>query len=142
MDEGLGIAAIARNLRKNFKDMADSELIRVARTEVNGVQQEANWQSHQQAQIAYLQWISSRDKRTRESHARMNGQIIPATGRFSNGLRYPGDRTGSIKEWINCRCRTAPFVMPLGKMAPAGKPYFYKQDLVSVPSSEFTQSFI
>jgi len=51
---------------------------------------------------------------------------------FSNGLYYPGDRSGgdgTIREWINCRCRLVPFLMPEGKMAPIGKNWFYEGDL-------------
>ena len=44
------------------------------------------------------------DKRTRDTHAELNGTIIGLQERFSNGLLYPGDPSGPAKEIINYRC--------------------------------------
>lgn len=51
---------------------------------------------------------SSRDGRTRESHAAIDGEIVTIGEQFSNGLEYPQDPMGDASETINCRCLTLP----------------------------------
>lgn len=53
------------------------------------------------------EWVAIEDKRTRHSHRLVDGEKIDAGARFSNGLRFPGDKEGSAKEVINCRCTMA-----------------------------------
>ena len=84
--------------------------------------------------VNYTQWIAADDDRTRESHAEINGEIIPMGGTYSNGLQYPGDTSGDIEEWINCRCSNAPFVVPYGYMAPPDKEQFREEDLIPIKS--------
>lgn len=56
-----------------------------------------------------LLWISRGDHKVRSSHRRLHG-IVKAVGkpfkRFPDGrtLKYPGDPTAPMDEWINCRC--------------------------------------
>lgn len=50
------------------------------------------------------QWIATLDSRTRESHREVDGEIVDRKDTFSNGLMYPGDRSGDPSEWYNCRC--------------------------------------
>lgn len=40
----------------------------------------------------------------RPSHAAVNGQTVPLTGRFSNGGRWPGDRSLPSDERAGCLC--------------------------------------
>ena len=82
-------------------------------------------------QIEYTQWIAADDDRTRDSHAEVDGEIIPIGSKYSNGLEYPGDTNGPLEEWINCRCSNAPFVVPYGYMAPSFSP-FRESDLVPI----------
>jgi hypothetical protein len=63
----------------------------------------------------------------------VDGEIIPMGGTYSNGLQYPGDMSGPIEEWINCRCSNAPFVIPYGYMAPSFSP-FREDDLIPIES--------
>lgn len=51
-----------------------------------------------------LQWDATTDKKTRSSHARLDGQIVEVGERFSNGLLYPGDPAGDAADVVNCRC--------------------------------------
>lgn len=51
-----------------------------------------------------LQWDATTDKKTRSSHARLDGQIVEVGERFSNGLLYPGDSAGKAADVVNCRC--------------------------------------
>ena len=44
------------------------------------------------------------DKKTRTSHAHVDGEIRELEEKFSNGLLYPSDPKGKAEEVINCRC--------------------------------------
>lgn len=52
-------------------------------------------------------WMSSRDARVRDSHARLSGQSRKVGESWSSGggeLRYPGDPDAPAEETIQCRC--------------------------------------
>lgn len=57
------------------------------------------------------------DKRTRDTHAQINGVEEELRVPFANGLLYPGDPSGPAKEVINCRCGLNVVV----RMLPSGK---------------------
>lgn len=40
----------------------------------------------------------------RSSHAAVDGETVPLGQTFSNGLRWPGDRSGGVDENANCQC--------------------------------------
>lgn len=88
-------------------------------------------QAFEDLDVEYLQWDAHLDNRVRETHEEINGEIIPLGGTFSNGLKYPGDKNGPIKEWINCRCHGVPYILPPGAIAP-NMPYFRESDLIIV----------
>ncbi|WP_349862659.1 phage portal protein [Leifsonia sp. WHRI 6310E] len=45
-----------------------------------------------------------RSTNPRPSHAELSGETVPADGTFSNGLRWPGDKAGSVDEVAGCTC--------------------------------------
>jgi len=53
-------------------------------------------------------WHTTMDGRERDSHASLNGQVVPFGQPFISGdgnrLRYPGDPQAPISEVANCRC--------------------------------------
>ena len=106
--DGLGIKEAAKNLRTEFKSMKNYELRRVARTEINAHQNKGAHDTIIELGITQEKWVSARDARTRKTHVALNGEIRDTGERFSNGLLYPGDRSGPISEWIMCRCRIVP----------------------------------
>lgn len=134
--EGLGINDAARNLKKEFKKIRTYETTRIARTEINGAQNAGAYQTYLDYDINYHQWWTGRDGRVRDSHRALQGEIVKVGTPFSNGLLRPGDRTGSIKEWIHCRCTTVPYLMPLGYMAPMGQSTFRESDIIPIPNFE------
>lgn len=136
--DGVGIQEAARRMRDKFDDMTDFELERIARTEINGSQNLVNYQDMQRLRVPMIQWSSADDSRVRDSHRQLDGQIIRLGSKFSNGLKHPGDRSGPIEEWINCRCAAIAFIPPRGKIAPPGKESFYESDLISVNLSVVT----
>jgi SPP1 gp7 family putative phage head morphogenesis protein len=103
-EDGLSVQQIASVIRNYYDDRSYSMAMRIARTETASA---AGYAQHQTAlDLGYTKklWISARDSRTRDSHARMDGESKDINSRYSNGLMYPGDPSGSAGEVINCRC--------------------------------------
>jgi len=108
-EKGLGIDETARELSSKFDSMRGYELKRIARTEINSHQNEGAHLTVQDLGIQYEQWWTAEDERVRGNeptdeadHTELHGQIARTGDSFSNGLAYPGDRSGPIEEWINC----------------------------------------
>lgn len=136
--EGNGINDVSRKLTERFDQLRTWEATRIARTEIHTAQNMGVMNSYDQLGVEYTQWIAADDDRTRESHIEVDREIIPIGSTYSNGLAFPGDTSGPIEEWINCRCSNAPFVMPAGMMAPSFSP-FREEDLIPI-EVEPTQS--
>ena len=140
---GKGINHVRNKIRERFTQLRTWEATRIARTEIHTAHNEGIMRTYEEMNVSYTQWISARDKRVRLSHrgsysrkgvhgTGVDGEIIPLGGTYSNGLAYPGDKSGPIEEWINCRCSNAPFVMPYGYTAPPGKSNFRESDIVKL----------
>ena len=82
--------------------------VRIARTEGHRVQvqggMDACYKAKEKGADVVKQWDSTLDARTRDSHARLDGEVRELDEKFSNGLRFPGDPHGAAAEVINCRC--------------------------------------
>lgn len=130
--DGHGINVVANMLTTRFDQLETWEAKRIARTEIHNSHNQGVMRTYETMNVSYTQWIAADDDRTRESHAELNGEIIPMGGTYSNGLQYPGDTSGPIEEWINCRCSNAPFVIPYGYMAPPGREQFREEDLIQI----------
>ena len=98
---------IARNIAAD-SNVGFNRAMRIARTEGHRVQVEAASDAQYAAKEAgadiVKQWNAALDGRTRESHARVDGEIRELDEKFSNGLKYPGDSAGGAAEVVNCRC--------------------------------------
>lgn len=106
--EGLGVAAIARNVAKAVPSIAIARGAIIARTETHGA---ANAGADEAARATGLklrkEWVAVGGGRTRDDHADADGQIVDMDAPFYVGgerLRYPGDPAGSAGNIINCRC--------------------------------------
>ena len=139
---GKGINVVASVIEKRFNTLETWEARRIARTEIHNAHNNAVMRTYDRLGVEYTQWISVDDGRTRGTdpndtadHLILNGEIIPIGETYSNGLAYPGDTSGPIEEWINCRCSNAPFVMPAGMMAPPFTP-FREEDLIPIKNNE------
>lgn len=130
--DGKGINVVASTITKRFTELETWEAKRIARTEIHNAHNNAVMKTYETLGVEYTQWIAADDDRTRDSHLEVDREIIPMGGTYSNGLGYPGDTTGPIEEWINCRCSNAPFVMPYGMMAPPGMEQFREEDLIPI----------
>lgn len=98
---------ITRNIA-GYARIPKNNAMRIVRTEANRIQNKASMDACNKAQSkgadVVKQWDASLDKRTRKSHARVDGEIRELDEPFSNGLQYPGDPDGDASEVINCRC--------------------------------------
>ena len=136
---GAGINEVGRQITERFDQLRTWEANRIARTEIHTAQNMGIMSSYESLGVEYTQWISAGDDgRTRDSHLEVDGEIIPFGEKYSNDLSFPGDTSGPIEEWINCRCSNAPYVMPAGKTAPPFSP-FKEEDLVDLPTVENPQ---
>jgi SPP1 gp7 family putative phage head morphogenesis protein len=129
---GKGIDYVSQQVQARFEQLQTWEATRIARTEIHNAHNEGIMKSYETLGVEYTQWIAANDDRVRDSHAEIDGEIIPFGGTYSNGLAYPGDTSGDIEEWINCRCSNAPYVMPAGMMAPPGMAQFREDDLIPI----------
>lgn len=99
VDENLGTAQIARNIRQFYTDRSPFKSMRIARTETSHAagfgQREAAKQS---GVVKTHTWITSRDDRVRDEHAAVDGETVAFDKPYSTGEMYPGEDS------INCRC--------------------------------------
>lgn len=128
--EGLNGKEVGRHIRVGFSKLKGYEAERIARTELHSAHEKGLLDQYKDMNVKYKQWDAHIDSRTRDEHIHLNGEITTIDGTFSNGLKNPGDKNGPIKEWINCRCTSAPYLMPIGKQAPPGATHFREEDLI------------
>lgn len=121
MAEGVGagesIDDLAARIEAVFDEAVGSRSEVIARTEVisasNGAALEAVSTLGPDV-VAAKEWISTRGPRTRDTHAAVDGTVIPVGDSFQVGgssLAYPGDPAGAAKETVQCRCVLA-FLTP------------------------------
>ena len=116
-EDGLGIDDVAKNLRADFSNLRDYRLQLIARTEIQSAQNEGSHKTLVDYGVKYKQWLTVGDSRVRGrdssdkfDHVELHGQVVKTDEDFSNGLMYPGDRSGKVGQWINCRCRERPYI--------------------------------
>ena len=104
---GMSFSQVAKQL-ENQSRIGYNRAIRIARTEGHRVQCSAAMDAMETAKEkgcdVVKQWDAALDGRTRDSHAKVDGQIREIDKPFSNGLMYPGDPAGGAAEVVNCRC--------------------------------------
>lgn len=104
---GMTYSQVAKNL-ENQTRIGYNRAIRIARTEGHRIQCTATMDAMCAAKDigadVVKQWDATLDARTRDSHAKVDGEIRAIEKPFSNGLMFPGDPNGQAAEVINCRC--------------------------------------
>lgn len=105
--QSLSYQEIARNI-KNTTNVDYNKTLRIAKTEGHRIQNESAYnvqvRAKEKGANIVKQWDSTLDSRTRESHQKLDGEIVNVNEKFSNGLLYPGDSNGTASEVVNCRC--------------------------------------
>lgn len=94
----------------------------IARTEVNSAGNTGNFFAMETAQVEYIQWITASDGRVRETHMLQHAMVVKREARFPNNLKHPGDRSGRLDEFINCRCAGVAY-FPLQRELTLETPY-------------------
>lgn len=109
--QGESVPQAAERLRQ-VVGMGRNSAVRAARTAITGAENAGRVDSYRRAKALGIgmrkEWLATLDKRTRDTHARLDGERVDIEDKFSNGLRYPGDPSGEPGEVYNCRCTLVP----------------------------------
>lgn len=104
---GMSYQQVAQQLAA-YTNIGYNNAVRIARTEGHRIQtqsaMDACYKAKEKGCDVVKQWDASLDARTRDSHARVDGEIREMDKPFSNGLMFPGDPDGGAGEVVNCRC--------------------------------------
>jgi len=107
LSSGQMYSEITRNIA-SWARIPKNRAMTIARTEAHRIQTKASMNACNKAKSkgadVVKQWDASLDSKTRDSHAKVDGEIRELDEKFSNGLEYPGDPKGRPEEVINCRC--------------------------------------
>lgn len=111
ISRGIASSLPYSDIARNISSVSKAPLSRaktIARTEGHRIQQtsarDAQYAAKKKGADVLKQWDAALDGRTRDSHARVDGEIRELDEKFSNGLKYPGDPSGGAAEVVNCRC--------------------------------------
>jgi len=110
--QNLALQDIEKGIKQAIKGFSPMRAARIARTETHSAASHASHFynkkiSDQLGQRLLKRWVSVGDARTRDSHARANGQVRPMDEDFQiNGtpMSFPSDPKGGARNVINCRC--------------------------------------
>ena len=104
---GMSFKQVAQQL-SGKTNIGFNNAVRIARTEGHRIQvqgtMDACYTAKEKGADVVKQWDSTLDARTRDSHAKVDGEIKELDEKFSNGLMFPGDPSGGAAEVVNCRC--------------------------------------
>lgn len=108
MKDGLTVVQIKNELKDKLPQMNEKRAKRIARTEVNSAANKGSFEGAKQTGLTLKkEWLSTMDRRTRQTHMAANGQIVGLNAKFLVGgefMDYPGDPSASYKNVVNCRC--------------------------------------
>lgn len=136
-NKGESTQKIEEKIHKKFTQLQGYEAERIARTEVNTIQNNARYNRILTDDlIDYQQWVSATDNRTRDTHRHQNLLITRKGGTFPNGCKHPGDKDAPTKEWINCRCTLIPYIPEFNKIPPSDREYWHEEDMIEIPVLE------
>lgn len=94
---GLSVPDTAARLRERGEDMSRRRSTLIARTElIRSSNLATRLQFEESGLVSSIEWVATKDERTRPEHRAMDGETVPIGERFSNGLLQPGEP--------NCRC--------------------------------------
>lgn len=109
--QGESIPDIAKRIAHQTGERNRAALTRQARTAMTGAQNagrvQAMWEAEDEGIKIQKKWIATLDRKTRDAHAELDGQIVDADKPFVvNGMEimYPGDPNADPSLVYNCRC--------------------------------------
>jgi len=112
LDQGLGTYEISGNIADHLDQTKDYRSDRIARTELLGVGNKAQWEAFKQSgAVKKKKWITTLDGKQRDTHDIVHNQTRDLDEYFNVGdalLMFPGDICDEPEEVINCRCTIMP----------------------------------
>lgn len=125
--QGESIPDIAKRIAHQTGERNRAALTRQARTAMTGAQNagrvQAMWEAEEEGIKIQKKWIATLDKKTRDAHAELDGQIVDADQPFivdGKEIMYPGDPNADPSLVYNCRC-TLGWVYPDHPSAPGAR---------------------
>jgi hypothetical protein len=112
IEERLGTYAIGMRIREHLGGIAANKRAqKIARTESTGAMNSGHMAFAEEliadGIVTGKEWSSILDNDCRESHAALNGKVVPARGMFivgSSPAPHPGHWSLPARERVNCRC--------------------------------------
>lgn len=141
--QGQSIPQIAKNLSSSLSSTNQKAMIRTARTAMTSAENAGRLEGMKQAEEQGVQmkkqWLAAKDSRVRDTHARLDGQIVDVDKPFvidGKEIMYPGDPSAPPEEVYNCRC-TLKYIYPQFSK-PGAKDYYLDEDGNKQPVTETT----
>ena len=113
MEEGISPYEVKQRIKGMFEETYRNRAMAIARTETGIASSLAQHKTYEMNDIAKKEWLAVMDDRTRESHARTNGQIVPIDEPFDvmgTPMMHPLDPSAPAAEVVNCRCDELPVI--------------------------------
>ena len=111
--QGKSIGKMANDLQARIDTMERANAVRAARTAITAAQNGGRQASYERAAEMGIKlrkrWLATKDERTRESHASLDGQTVeidePFVSELGSKMMFPGDgKGGKPADLYNCRC--------------------------------------
>lgn len=116
--QGATIPQIAKRIARDTASRNSKAMIRYARTAMTGAENAGRMVTMRRAEDMGInvkkQWLATLDRRTRDSHRHLDGQIRKIDEPFESELgeiMYPGDPEAEPGDVYNCRC-TLTYIYP------------------------------
>src|SRR3990172_1547169 len=105
IEEGWSTVELRDDITNMFDVISEGRAMTIAQTETTGAYNFGTLETWKQSGLDIeKEWLSAHDEKVRESHVAMDGKRVPLASTFPNGLMYPGDPSGELSEFVNCRC--------------------------------------
>lgn len=101
-----GVDEFANRIRSVF-NKAENRTMTISRTTASSCMNGVTQIVYEDAGVTHKKWVTAGDEAVRDSHKAMNGEVVRANQKFSNGVDFPAGE-GDPEEVINCRCTAYP----------------------------------
>lgn len=141
LNSGLGVEEIADLIvEATASEIGKARARRIARTETHNAAMYGQQQAAESSPFKFEKiWLATEDKRTREDHAKANGQRRPLDEPFLIGgveMMYPGDTSAPPGLVINCRCVMLMEPIALGRDEQPEETEFYELEETPLEEAE------
>ena len=108
IEEGKTLTEI-KDLIKEQRNVMKSRAQMIAQTETTSAMNSGSMKYYELSGVEKKEWLSVQDEFVRDQH-QIDGEVVKAGSKFSNGLMFPGDPSGTPDNIINCRCTLLPVI--------------------------------